>query len=359
MKKLVLSLAIFSVFATHDISACTGMKLTAKDGSVIHGRTLEFGEVVDITAVVIPRGYAFTGTTPGGKGLQYTAKYATVGAIAFDDPAIMDGMNEKGLSVGTFYFPTFAGYATITSDNQSKALSPIEFPNWIVTQFATIDEVKAALDTVVIAPTVNKNWGPVPAPFHYIVYDKSGKALVIEPVDGKLVTHDNPVGTFTNSPQFEWHMENLRNYINLTPFNAKPVMLNGIEFSQFGQGSGMVGMPGDFTPPSRFVRATIFSATAEAPVDAEEGVFQLFHILNQFDIPVGSAKAKVDGVVHSDYTQMTCVRDPGSLKFFFRTYNDQTIRMIDLSKFDPNAKALKKLNVTGQTKAIDISSQLR
>lgn len=358
MKKLIFTLmACASAFTTVD--ACTGLKLIAKDGSIVHGRTLEFGIEVDISTAVIPRGYAFKGTTPNGDGLAYTSKYGVVGAVAFNNPALMDGLNEKGLAVGTFYFPTFAEYTPITAENQSKALSPIEFPNWILTQFATIEEVKAALQNVVIAPTVVKAWGPTPAPFHYIVFDKTGKALVIEPLKGKLVTYDDRIGTFTNSPTFDWHTTNLRNYINLTPFNASPITLDGVTLKPFGQGSGMVGLPGDFTPPSRFVRAAIFSTTATPSENANEAIFQLFHILNQFDIPVGAARAKEGDVVYSDSTQLTCARDPQALKYYFRTYKDQDIKFVDLNKFDLNAKDVKMLKVSGENKATDVSSQFK
>ncbi|MGE5196738.1 MAG: linear amide C-N hydrolase [Anaerolineae bacterium] len=228
------------------------------------------------------------------------------------------------LAVGTFYFPGFAFYSEITPENQARALSPIEFPNWILTQFATVDEVKTALSSVVIAPTVTKDWGSAPPPFHYIVFDKSGHCLVIEPLEGKLVTHENKLGTFSNSPPFDWHMIYLRNFINLTPFNAKPVTLNGVRLEQLGQGSGMVGIPGDFTPPSRFVRAAIFSATATPSENANEAIFQLFHILNQFDIPVGISRAKVENATYNDQTQFTCARDPQSLKYYFKSYNEQS-----------------------------------
>lgn len=353
-----LSLAVWTAPQLH-LEGCTGIKLVAKDGTVVHGRTLEFGIQLDTSIAVIPEGYEFVGTTPQGKGLKYTAKYAAVGAMCFEDIDLMDGMNEKGLSVGTFYFPGFAGYATITSENQSKALSPVEFSNWLLTQFATIDEIKAALSGVVIAPTIYKEWGPTTPPFHYIVFEKSGKSLVIEPIDGKLVTHENVLGVFTNSPTFDWHMTNLRNYINLTPNNPKPFKIDGLELAPFGQGAGMVGMPGDFTPPSRFVRAAIFSISAIPSANAKEAIFQTFHILNQFDIPIGAARTKVGDVVYSDSTMITCARDPQSLKYFFRTYDDQTIRVVDLSTFDLKAKVLKRIKTsTGVQPAVDISSQL-
>lgn len=339
--------------------ACTGIKLTAKDGSLVHGRTLEFGIDVDISVAVIPRGYAFKGTTPKGEGMSYKAKYAAVGAIAFGNPALMDGINERGLAVGTFYFPGYAEYTETDQENQQRSLSPVEFSNWILTQFESIDEIKSALPSVVIAPTVIKAWGNQPPPFHYIVYDKSGESLVIEPVGGNLLTYDNKLGVFTNSPEFDWHMSNLRNYINLTPFNVEPVTLSGVTLKPFGEGSGMVGMPGDFTPPSRFVRAAIYSTTATPSKNAEEGILQVFHILNQFDIPIGVARAKEGNVVYTDQTLLTAARDPQALKFYYKSYRDQAIKVVELKKFDLNAKEMKTLKVSGDSIAVDVSSNLK
>ena len=127
------SLLLMSILCALSASseACTGLKLTAKDGSTIHGRTFEFGIDVPTSIVVIPSGYSFTATTPEGKGLSYQAKYASVGAMCYDYLLIMDGMNEKGLSIGSFYFPGFAGYTQTTRENQGRSLSPIDFSNWI------------------------------------------------------------------------------------------------------------------------------------------------------------------------------------------------------------------------------------
>jgi choloylglycine hydrolase len=359
MTRLTIVTALIGLLRIANLEACTGIKLTAKDGSLVHGRTLEFGIKVDTSIAVVPRGYEFKGTTPNGPGLSYKAKYAAIGAIAFNQLALMDGINEKGLAVGTFYFPGFAGYSEISAANQSKAVSPVEFSNWIVTQFATLDELKAALPNIVIAPTVVKEWGNAAAPFHYIVYDKAGQSLVIEPINGQLVTYDNPLGSFTNSPTFDWHMTNLRNYINMTNFEAKPVKLDGLVFKPLSMGTGMVGIPGDFTSPSRFVRATIFSSAAIPSENSNEAVFQGFHILNQFDIPVGVIREKVDNVVYSDSTMITCVRDPQTLKYYFKTYDDQSIRFADLNKFDLNASAIKQASTVGKQPAHDMSADFK
>jgi choloylglycine hydrolase len=353
------SLLIILLILYTQIHACTGIKLIAEDGSLVHGRTLEFGVPVDISISVIPRGFSFRGTTPNGAGLRYTTKYAAVGASCFGKLSLMDGLNEKGLGVGTFYFPGYAGYSVVTKENQSKALAPTEFANWVLTQFSSVGEIKEALQEIVIAPTVTPEWGDLPAPFHYIVYDKNGGCIVIEPLGGTLVVYDNEIGVLTNSPAFDWHMQNLRNYINLSPYNAAPVSLNGALLKQFGAGSGMWGLPGDFTPTSRFVRAAIFSAAATPSKNSTDSIFQLFHILNQFDIPVGIALDKTGNIIHSDETQVTCARNPETLKYYFKTYEDQTIRSVDLTQFDLNARLIKTFHASSVNQIVDISSSLK
>lgn len=359
MKKILfgLSATLLTFFASTE--ACTGLKLETKDGSVVHGRTLEFGVVVDTSVAFIPRGHAFTATTPDGNGMTYTSKYAALGAIAYNTIGLMDGINEEGLAIGMFYFPGYAGYTPTTKENISKSLSSIDFSNWILTQFRSVDEVKKGIKDVVIAPTIYKSWGSTPAPFHYIVYEKSGASIVIEPIDGKLVVYDNPLGVFTNSPTFDWHMTNLNNYINLSPNNAPPIKFDGLTFSSFGQGSGMVGLPGDFTPPSRFVRAAFFSRTATPVENANEGIAQTFHLLNQFDIPVGIARQVEGGVTYTDYTLVTVARDPTNLKYYFKTYEDQNVRMVDMNNFDKEGKEILTISTVGKPTYTDISKELK
>jgi len=335
----------FAFLTAESASACTGILLRNADGSVVHGRTVEFGVPLDIDYVVVPRGYDFTGLTPLGDGKKWASKYGALGAIVFGNLGIMDGINEKGLAVGAFYFPTTAEYTPTNADNQSKSLSPIDFSNWILTSFANVDEVRAAVEAgeTVVAPTLLPGWPPVVQPFHWIVYDKSGKAITIEPIGGKLVVSDNPIGVLTNSPSFDWHMTNLRNYIALKPLDVPPVKFDGDTFAAFGMGSGMLGLPGDFTPPARFVRAAVFAGTAYKAPDAPGGVFNGFHILNNFDIPYGAVRAEEGGSVHADQTMFTVMRDPQNLRVYYRTYDDQTIRMVDMKRFDLDAKEIMRL----------------
>src|SRR3990167_7253924 len=335
--------------------ACTGIELKAKDNSYVNGRTVEFGISLHLSGVIIPRNYAFKGTLPDGTtGLVYKSKYAAVGARMFGEVAIADGINEKGLAIGDFYFPGYAGYTKVTAENKNQALSPTEFSNWILSQFATVDEVKAGIKSVVIVATTPKGW-PILPPFHYVIYDKSGKSLVIEPLNGQLKVYDNPIGTFTNSPTFDWHLTNLINYINLSPVNITSLDVNGYRLQPFGSGSGLHGMPGDFTPPSRFVRAAIFSSTAIPSDNAQQAVLQAFHILNQFDIPVGAVRQKESESVNSEYTMATTVKDASNLKYYFRTFEDQTIKVVDLNTFDWNAAAIKTYPMDSQQPIVDIS----
>jgi choloylglycine hydrolase len=329
--------------------ACTGVRLIAEDGGVVPGRTLEFGFDLKSNVIVIPKGTTITGSTPdGGKGLTYKTKYGMLGANAVDLPVIIDGINDQGLYVGLFYFPGYASYPDATPENTPRAMAPHEYANWILGNFANIDEVKANFDKVTLVPVVVEAIKQA-APVHFVVHDRSGRSVVIEPVDQKLKIYDNPLGVMSNAPTFDWHMTNLRNYINLTATNVPPVDLGKLQLAQFGQGSGMHGLPGDFTPPSRLVRAVAFSQAAIPSQTAPESVLQAFHILNAFDIPVGAVREEHEGELHADYTLWTSVADLKNLKWYFKTYNDQSIRAIDLATAIAAAK--------GKTKIIKMDSK--
>jgi choloylglycine hydrolase len=225
---IAVALATF-LAASAPASACTGIRLKAEDGGVVTSRTLEFGFLLPTDIVAMPRGQAFASTTTIGPGLAWAGKYATVGAALQGTDYLIDGINEKGLAVGLFYFPTFASYAETTKDNQARSVAIVDFGAWLLTNFATLDEVRAAIgpDGVVIAPTLAPGFPPEPQPVHFVVYDKTGASIVIEPLDGKLKVSDNPLGVLTNSPTFDWHMINLRNYVALHPRNVPPVTIDG------------------------------------------------------------------------------------------------------------------------------------
>lgn len=339
------------------VNACTGLQHTSQDGAFINGRTIEFGPKIPLTGLFVPRGYKFIGSLPDNKpGMTYVSKYAVIGGNVYARPAVIDGMNEKGLSAAAFYFPGYAKYNQVNNSNAKRALAPTEFVNWLLTQFADIKEVKAGLSRILIAPTAQPEWHGVP-PFHYIVYDKSGKSLVIEPTEGKLVVFDNPIGVITNSPTFDWHLTNLSNFITLSPTNVPEKQIHGLKLQQFGQGNGLRGLPGDFTPPSRFVRAAFYSANILPAENSNKAVFEVFHLLNQFDIPYGAVRS-VDNEI--DFTQATTVKDSSTLKYYFKTYLDQNIKSISMSGFDVNGKKLVHLDIEESKQAVtDISKTAR
>ena len=141
----------------------------------------------------------------------------------------------------------------------------------------------------------------------------------------------------TNSPTYDWHMTNLRNYVNFSIDQCAAGQARSVTLTPFGQGSGMLGLPGDFTPPSRFVRAVAFSQSACRPNrPGEAAVLQAFHILNNFDIPKGAAReAEKDehGNILADYTIWTSAIDLNKREYYFRTYDNSQIRSVTLSDF--------------------------
>ena len=350
-RKLAAIIAAGALILSNAADACTGIRLTAADGTVVHARTLEFAIDLHSDVLVSPRGFERVGVTPDGQdGLTWKAKYASVGANGVGLPIILDGVNEAGLAAGLFYFPTTAGYPSYAPADAPKTIAPWQLGSWILDNFASVDEVKAKIGSILVAATVLKQWGFSP-PVHAIVHDASGKSIVIEYVGGKLNVYDNPLGVITNSPAFDWHMTNLRNYVNFSLDNHPPIKLGSVKLVPFGQGSGMLGMPGDFTPPSRFVRAVAFSQSVLEPKTGDDAVLTAFHILNNFDIPKGSAReAEKDehGNILADYTLWTAVSDLKTKRYYFRTYEDSRIRMVDLMKMDLNAKDLVTFSMHGE-----------
>ena len=200
----VAALSAALILATTPSFACTCISLKSGDGAAIRGRTLEFGFPMQSNVLVIPAGKEFSGTLPdGGKGLTYTSRYAVVGANALGLTAILDGLNDQGLSVGLFYFPGYASYTPVTPENASRAIAPQEFGLWALANFATVDEVREAVKDIVITPTPTPGLGSAKgavAGAHFFLQDRSGKSLVVEPVDGTLKVHDAPLGVMTNAP---------------------------------------------------------------------------------------------------------------------------------------------------------------
>jgi choloylglycine hydrolase len=355
----ILGIFALTVLGPSTAPACTGITIKPKDGSIIFARTLEFGMDLKSNILIVPRGKEYVGTAPGDKtGLRWRTKYGVVGANAFDLPVVVDGLNEKGLSVGLFYFPDFAKYQEVKGDDFGKALAPWELGFFLLGTCSDVKEAVAAAKSVRVGEVVQKYMGFAP-PVHYIVTDASGKSVVLEHIDGELKVHANPFGVMSNSPTFDWHMTNLGNYVTVSPKNMEKIDLAGKEIKGLGQGSGMLGLPGDFTPPSRFVRAVAFSKTALPVEKAKDGVLQAFHILNQFDIPKGAARANDQGKEVSDYTLWTSAADLKNLRYYFRTFDNSRIRMVDMKAVDLDAKEIRTISMKGEEEIEDVSGKAK
>ncbi len=347
--KTLMAFAIACFFIASPALACTNIRLIAEDGSVIHARTMEFAIDIHSKVLIVPRGYGRVGLTPtGAPGMKWNAKYASIGMNGVGEPYLFDGVNEKGLSAALLYFPNYAGYMPYTAADAGKTLAPWQLGSYILENFSTVAEVKANIGKVVVPEVVFAGWGFTPG-VHYEIDDQTGHSIVIEYVGGKLVVYENPLGVLTNSPSFDWQMTNLHNYVNFSMTNVPPIKLSGgVTLTPFGQGSGMLGIPGDFTPPSRFVRAVAFTQSAFPTKTGPDAVLEAFHILNQFDIPVGAAREDEKdshGNIQADYTIWTSVIDLKTQDYYFRTYTDSQIRRVSLEKADLNAKTIVEIPI--------------
>lgn len=332
---------IVAVSAPYAASACTSFVIPTTDGSGIYARTMEFGVELESNALVIPRGYTLkTEAADGKEGMSWKAKYAAVGMNALGVTTLVDGMNEKGLAGGVLYFPEFAGYADASKSDVNKSLAPWDVLSWILTNYATVDEVKEAIQDMSVVGIKQQEMGFIP-PLHYTINDANGDSIVIEPINGKLRIHDNPLGVMTNSPSFEWHLTNIRNYLKISALNAKPLTIDEVIFPPLGQGSGLLGLPGDSTPPSRFIRAAAYVKAVKKQPSGLEAVRTTEHILNNFDIPKGWIQNDDSLHIPLEFTQWSTIADMKNRKYYVKMYDDQVLRGIDINDFDLNAKDLK------------------
>ncbi len=313
-------------------NACTGITLKSKDGATIAARTIEWAEsVMNTMYVVVPRNQELQSLTPSGMdGVRFKSKHGFIGLSVEQKEFMVEGINEKGLSAGLFYFPNFGKYKPYDAALKDKCLADFQVVSYVLAECATTDEVKEALSKVRII-----NIDPRSSTVHWRFTEPSGKQIVLEIVNEEMHFYDNPLGVLTNSPGIEWHWTNLNNYINLQPGNAPEHNFGPLEMKSLGHGSGLLGLPGDFTPPSRFVRAVFFQLTAPQQTDARGSIFQAFHILNNFDIPTGTEQAwgKAQADVPSA-TQFTVVSDTHNRMIYYRTMYNSNIRCIDLKNID-------------------------
>lgn len=327
MKNLLLGVAAM-VGGIHASVACTGISLTAADGSYVQARTIEWAYgALKSEYVIIPRGEALQSYTPTGmNGMKFKARYGVVGLAVVEKEFIAEGINEAGLSAGLFFFPRYGSYEAYESVDNARTLADLQVVQWMLAQCATIDEVMEAVKHVRIV-ALEKT-----AVVHWRIGEPSGRQVVMEIVGGEVNFYDNEVGVLTNAPGYEWQVTNLENYVNLRPGSATSYQLGGVTLEPNGGSTAMLGLPGDFTPPSRFVRAAFFRNTAPQRATGLDTVLEAFHLLNNFDVPIAIENPSEHNLPSA--TQWTSAIDLSSRTVYYKTAYNSTIRSIALDNID-------------------------
>jgi len=377
MKKVFpAALALFSLLLqTPAVLACTAFQLQAKDGAQIYFRSMEFGYPFNSKMLIVPRGTEFTGTAPGGKpGKKWTAKYGFVGLNVDIAPNVVaDGQNEKGLAIGMLYLPGFAQYQDPAAAPADQSIGSWEVLNYLLANCSSVDEAVGALqDDVYVAQQEFVPFKEV-LPVHYWIGDNTGKVVIAEYIGGKLNIHDAPLGTLTNSPPYDWQTLNVGNYVDISPVNVPERKLGSFTSVNYGQGSGGVGLPGDMSPPSRFIRASLFSHWATPGATALATVNLGFHVLNTFDIFNGAIQsdtadqtANTKGflsstgtptLVNTDTTEWVVAHDRTNLKTYVRTYGGLEIQVVDLNNAGLDKQGMRVIALQNDFAPEDITSK--
>ncbi len=325
---------IVSFMMTMNASACTDVRVIANDKTVIIARSMEFAMDLQSTLRSSNRNRLFTMTTPDNKpGLTWKAKYGYLFVDGLDQDFAVDGMNEQGLSFEYLYLPGETQYQTIPAGKENQAVPYYHFGDWVLSNFKTVDEVRQALSSVYFFEKTLPVAGNIIFPLHAAIYDASGKGIIVEFVNGNMNVFDS-IGILTNSPTYDWQVVALRNYLNLSPYDPKPIVINGITYAATGQGTGMLGLPGDISPPSRFTKMAFMSHVSYPVPDAVSGLNLAQHLLNNVDIPIGLSRATTNGKELAELTQWVVFKDLSHKMFYYRTYHDMTIRGVTMSKLD-------------------------
>lgn len=293
--------------------ACTAVDIVAADKSVVAGRTMEWAYDMQWTLVSLPRGTAIVLSAPPSLKLPSTTsmtKYAVVGVSAGVIPggALLEGQNSAGLGMSGNFLPGFTQYQTVAPTDRSY-VSILAFGSWALGNHASVAEVRAALPTIKVWADPSLPSGPTPPTLHFVFTDRTGAGVVVEYVAGQLRLYDNVAHVLTNAPTYDWHLLNLRNYLNLSTVGTQSERIGTADVTALGQGGGLIGLPGDYMPPSRFVRAAFMRHHVPQPANANEAIAVIGHVLNTIDIPVGIAQSRDGASVVSDFTQWVAIKD--------------------------------------------------
>jgi choloylglycine hydrolase len=322
-------------------SYCTAVGFTCKDGTILYGRTLEYESPLYSQILFLPRNHPFEGTAFHRKGKSWISKYALLGfnqnAMPHYRDWIVDGMNEQGLVASALYLSHYTEYQPYNPSFIDRTIGCWELVTLLLSQCSSLEDVRQEVHSICVADQpllFDTSLSIIQPTFHYMVMDRSGKALVIEYTHSKLQIYHNPFLVLTNAPPFPQQVRLWEQFQKTHSISAVdlPFGTNGI----WSTGSGMIGLPGDFTSTSRFQRIIELKHWMRPARDEKEGIKSMFHLLESVAIAKGWIRTKGDlsGKLDS-YTQWTVVYDIHRLRLYFRTYDGMEINEIIMKPEHP------------------------
>ena len=299
------------------------------------GRTpdyeFSYGDEVTIT----PRNYPFHFRHAG----TLSSHYAMIGMAhvapdnGVDYPLYYDACNEKGVCMAGLNFVGNAAYADIIDTKENVA--QFEFIPWILSQCATTKEARRLIEKINLLNVPFSAQLPL-AQLHWIISD-SEESITVEAVRDGIKIYDNPVGVLTNNPPFDKQLFALNNYMNLSNKSPKNSFAQNLELQQYSRGMGAIGLPGDLSSQSRFVRVAFVKMNSVSGEDENESVSQFFHILNSVDQQRGCCQLD-DGKYEITIYTSCCNATKGI--YYYTTYDNHQITAIDMHKENLDGKSL-------------------
>lgn len=314
---------------------CTGLTLETKEGLHLFGRNMDIEYSFNQSIIFIPRNFKCSNIETNK---ELTTKYAILGmgTIFNEYPTFADGMNEKGLGCAGLNFPIYASYSEKPIKGKNN-IPVYDFLLWILANFSSLEEVKDGLkNTNIVDIPINKNTPNTT--LHWIISDSTGKSIVVEQTKEKLNVFDNNVGVLTNSPTFDWHITNLNQYVSMNYNQIPNLELREQSLTALGQGTGLVGLPGDFTPASRFIRAAFLRDALLKNDKNSINLIDFFHILNNVAMVRGSIRTLAEKSDITQYTSCMCL-EKGI--YYYNTYENNQINAIDMNKEDLDGNQIK------------------
>jgi len=300
---------------------CTAVTYKTKDH--YFGRNLDLEYSYNETVTIVPRRYELKFRRMG----TMSEHYAMIGMayVADDYPLFYDATNEKGLSMAGLNFPGNAVYRScmVGQDN----ISPFEFIPWILAQCSNISEAKNLISRINLASIDFSEELPL-SPLHWIIADRDS-AITVEAVKDGIKVYDNEIGVLTNNPPFDYHVFNLNNYMSLSKDEPVNNFAEGLPLKSYSRGMGAIGMPGDLSSVSRFVRAAFAKLNSVSGESEDESVSQFFHILGAVEQQRGLVKMGDDKYEITIYSSC-CNTDKGI--YYYKTYDNWQIIAIDMYK---------------------------